>query len=181
MLARTAIAFAFLVFKIIPVTIFTGQHTDDHENWTLCVDAADPEVRVGGCTALIQSGKESQEDLSKAYVNRGLGYADEGQVDRAIEDYDHAIRLDPNDTHALISRGLTYADKEQYDRAIGDCDHAIRLNPNDAQGFVCRGLVYARKKHDRTIEEYDDAIQLNPNDINIFVDRGGGVVQLVEK
>ena len=55
--------------------------------------------------------------------------------DRAIADYDQAIRLNPNYAAAYNSRGLAYDDKRDYDRAIADFNKAIKLNPNDAAGL----------------------------------------------
>ena len=51
-------------------------------------------------------------------------------IDRAIEDYDQAIRLNPNFAEAFYNRGVAYDGKGQPDRAIEDYDQAIRLNPN---------------------------------------------------
>ena len=43
-----------------------------------------------------------------AYINRGVSYADLGEYERAIEDYDEAIRLDPQSARAYINRGNAY-------------------------------------------------------------------------
>ena len=59
-------------------------------------------------------------------------YGNKGDQDRAIADYDQAIRLDPGLAHAYANRGSAYTDKMDYDRAIADLDQAIRLDP----GFV---------------------------------------------
>ena len=68
-----------------------------------------------------------------------------GQYDRAIQDYDQAIRLNPNWAEAFNNRGRAYSDKGQHDRAIQDLDQAIRLNPNFAEAFYNRGHAYADK------------------------------------
>jgi hypothetical protein len=52
-------------------------------NWCLGKDGATPDLRIGGCTAVIQSGKYSGKNLAFAFVNRGLGY-------KAKDDYDRA-------------------------------------------------------------------------------------------
>jgi tetratricopeptide (TPR) repeat protein len=67
-----------------------------------------------------QSGRFSGKDLAIKFSNRGMGYDDKGQTDRAIEDYDQAIRLNPQDADAFYNRGIAYADKGQTDRAIAD-------------------------------------------------------------
>jgi tetratricopeptide (TPR) repeat protein len=82
-----------------------------------------------------------------AFVSRGAAYAAKDQYDRAIEDLDQAIRLNPNDAIAFNGRGHAHFSKglaacrpaslppcalaiAQSDRAIEDFDQAIRLNPN---------------------------------------------------
>ena len=56
-------------------------------------------------------------------------YGDKGDYDRAIADYDEAIRLDPRYAVAYYNRGVAYCDKGDYDRAIADYNEAIRLDP----------------------------------------------------
>jgi tetratricopeptide (TPR) repeat protein len=45
---------------------------------------------------------------SEAYLNRGLSYARLFGYERAIEDYDEAIRLDPQYAQAYYNRGIAY-------------------------------------------------------------------------
>ena len=52
--------------------------------------------------------------------------------ERAIENYNKAIELDPNDADAYNNRGLAYYYLEEYERAIEDYNKAIELNPNYA-------------------------------------------------
>ena len=59
--------------------------------------------------------------------------------DKAIKDYDEAIRLDPKDAIAFIDRGYAWSAKEDYDKAIKDYDEAIRLDPKNAPAFDNRG------------------------------------------
>src|ERR1700722_19344142 len=57
--------------------------------------APTPDVTITTCTAAIESGKIGPPNLSLAYNNRGIAYADKGDLDRALSDYTAAIRLDP--------------------------------------------------------------------------------------
>jgi tetratricopeptide (TPR) repeat protein len=43
-----------------------------------------------------------------------------GDADRAIDDFNQAIKLAPDHVGALYSRGLTYSNKGQWERAIKD-------------------------------------------------------------
>lgn len=103
------------------------------------------DLQVSSCTAVIQSGRYVETNLAILFNNRGNAYNDEGRYDRAIQDFDEAIRLNPQYAEAFNNRGGAYLGKGQYDRAIQDYDQAIRLNPQIAQAFYNRGLARQKK------------------------------------
>jgi tetratricopeptide (TPR) repeat protein len=144
-----------------------------------CGDS-DPDLSISSCTAIIQSGKETRKKLAVTYHNRGIAYGNKGQYDRAIADFDQAIRLNPNDADFFRNRGSVYADKKQYDRAIEDFSQAIRLNPNDIAAFVNRGGTYVNKgRFDLAIRDYDQGIRLDQMHTSAFY--GRGVAYLMNK
>jgi len=53
------------------------------ENWYRCA-GSDPDLSIAECTAIIQSGQESNVNLSLAFSNRGNAYNRKGEYDRAI-------------------------------------------------------------------------------------------------
>jgi tetratricopeptide (TPR) repeat protein len=107
--------------------------------------------------------KAEQERQAKAAADRGLAYLKNGDNDRAIADYNEAIRLNPNYALAFANRGIAYHNKGDNDRAIIDYNEAIRLNPNYAPAFNNRGNTYRiRGDHDRAIADYNEAIRLHP-------------------
>jgi tetratricopeptide (TPR) repeat protein len=67
-----------------------------------------PDIRIEGCTAVIESGKETPKILVIAYNNRGNAYTAKGEYDRAVQDYDQSIKLNPNYAKALNNRGVAY-------------------------------------------------------------------------
>jgi len=52
-------------------------------------------ARINGCTALIDSGQGTTSALAIAHNNRGNAYTAKGDYDRAIQDFDQSIKLDP--------------------------------------------------------------------------------------
>ena len=115
-----------------------------------------------------------------AYANRGLSYANLGQHQRAIEDYDEAIRLDPGLAPAYGNRGVAYydlgshpVDPSQFQRAIEDYDEAIRLKPEKASlAYANRGLAYANLGQlQRAIKDFDEAIRLDPRQAQAYAGR----------
>jgi Flp pilus assembly protein TadD len=59
-----------------------------------------------------------------------LAYGNLGQHERAIEDYDEAIRLDPKDAYAYNNRGLAYRNQGQQELADRDFAKAEELGYN---------------------------------------------------
>src|SRR6266704_3602357 len=118
---------------VLPVVAFllagTAAAQDRDQTWNSCVlhdehgklrAGTSPDLAIGACTAIIQLGQETTKGLALAFSNRGDAYNSKREYDRAIQDLDQAIRLDPNYARAFVSRGDAYRHKREYDRAIQD-------------------------------------------------------------
>ena len=116
-----------------------------------------------------------------AYNNRGLDYANLGKYDKAIEDFNKAIELNPDLAVAYYNRGNTYVELGEYDRAIKDYDKAIELNKDYAVAYNNRGFAYVGLgKYNRAIEDFNKAIKLNPDDAKAYYNRGLAYAELGE-
>jgi tetratricopeptide (TPR) repeat protein len=97
-----------------------------------CVAAAaadDADEIVAVCGALIENGKTLKADRIKALIARAGAYARGDQIDRAIGDYDVALRLDPTLADIFSARGELWRKKGDRLRALIDFAAAIKLNP----------------------------------------------------
>ena len=126
-------------------------------------NAFSPDQQISGCTAAIESGRWSGQELAWAFNNRGLAYQDKHDYDRAIADYDEAIRLDPKYDPAFNNRGAAYLAKGGHDRAIADLNEAIRLDPRDSGQYLNRGLanLYSGSLP-KALADLNQSIELNP-------------------
>ncbi|MBE9595184.1 MAG: tetratricopeptide repeat protein, partial [Proteobacteria bacterium] len=86
-------------------------------------------------------------------TNRGAAYANLNLHERAIEDYDKALELNPKYAMAYHNRGGAYANLKQYERAIEDYNKAIELNPNYAKAYGNRGIAYSE------IGKYEESVR----------------------
>ena len=128
-----------------------------------CAQLGDWNLMIKGCTAMIDSGKYSGQDLVALYNNRGNAYSKLGDNARAVEDYDEVLRLNPNVALTYYNRGITYDDLGDIARAIEDYDQALRLDPGKAGVYIDRGYAYDELgEHARAIEDYDQALRLDP-------------------
>src|SRR3974390_1404411 len=108
-------------------------------------------------------------------IARGAKSAMKGQFDRAIADFDEAIRLNPS-ADAFYNRANAYAELGESDRAIADFDKAIRLNPKSAAAIEKRAAVIAIKsgrggEQTGAIADVDEATRLNAKDAGTLADR----------
>jgi tetratricopeptide (TPR) repeat protein len=112
-------------------------------------DLRTPDVPINGCTAVIQTGRQVLQNLATAYNNRGVAYRVTGKymgdLDRAVADYDQAIRLKPGYLAAFYNRGLALADKHQYEKAIADFTTVLRTDPRNPTILYRRGTAYLSK------------------------------------
>jgi len=129
--------------------------------------------RTSACSAIIESGSETPENLARAYGNRGVAYDNKGEYDRAGRDYDESVRLDPTSASGHRFRGNAYKLKRDYDRAIAEYNEAISLAPNDALAVNNRGAAYyERNDYERAVADYSEAIRLDPAFTAAFYGRG---------
>ena len=84
-------------------------------------------------------------DLAIVHYNRGIAWRAKGDYDRAIADYDQALRLDPKHEDAYVNRGAAWSDKGDLDRAIADYTEAIRLDRANAYSLYGRGVAKLKK------------------------------------
>jgi tetratricopeptide (TPR) repeat protein len=119
--------------------------------WQMC-RGHDPKLLIHGCSAIIRSNPEPP-DAARAFLNRGRALFDSAEYDRAIRDFDSAIRFDPNYPEAFNGRALTYAAKGETDRALQDFDEAIRLDPNFAIALFNRGILLTNMGREKEAAE----------------------------
>ena len=79
---------------------------------------------------------QTQEAYAIAYSNRGHSYYNKGQYDRAIANYDKAIKLDPKFAIAYNNRGILCYDQGDYEHAQA---YAHRARADARPVFICCG------------------------------------------
>ena len=94
-------------------------------DWRRC-GSRPPDIVIAGCTAVIQAAREAPTSLSVAFNKRGRAHLFKDQLNRAIEDFDQAIRLNPNDALAFINRGAAKIMKGDFE---DDIAKVRRLHP----------------------------------------------------
>src|ERR1700688_4313507 len=89
------------------------------DEWDSCVKLSD-DLAVAGCSRAIDSHQYTGRSLARVYARRGGAYQAQGDLDRAMADFDQAIRLDPKDAQAYYNRGIAWEEKRSLREALAD-------------------------------------------------------------
>ena len=129
-----------------------------------CADRGAPEKAIAACSHLIESGQFAGRDLGSAHFNRGVAFSRTGDQDRALVDFDAALRLIPGDPQAYGMRGVVHGIKGELDAAIADFTRSIEGDPTVVDSFTNRGKALQDKgEHARAIADMDRALELQPD------------------
>ncbi|MFZ1108811.1 MAG: tetratricopeptide repeat protein [Rhodomicrobium sp.] len=100
-------------------------------------------------------------DLAASHFNRANAYRELRDDDRAIADFNQAIRLVPEDALAYSNRGFANRKKGDYDRAVADYNRAMKLAPKNASPYYRRAFLYSERGDDeRAVADFDQANRL---------------------
>ena len=95
--------------------------------------------------------------------SRGSLWQYKKDTDKALADYDEAIRLNPSDVTSLLNRANLLAQKEELDRASADCEQSLRLSPSLAQSYVIRAWVlYKKQDYNKAIADLTRVLDRDP-------------------
>jgi len=115
----------------------------------------------------------SAAQASSSLINRGNAHAGNGNVYKALQDYDEAIKLDPKNSGAYVDRALVLSRIGDFEGAMKDYGQAIFLNPTQWQAYFNRAaeLRVAGKLHE-AIENLNKVMELNPEFSGAYLNRG---------
>ena len=104
---------------------------------------------------------------------QGMEKLNKGDYQRAIQDFNQAIQINPNYDDAYLSRGVTRRNLGDNQGASADYDQALRIAPNFAEVYVNRGVTRAELGDKQgAIADYNQALQINPNLAYAYYNRG---------
>ncbi len=114
---------------------------------------------------------------SLGYLIKGDAFAYNKQYKEAIECYEEAIKIDPENAPAYNDKGNVLYNLKQYDKAIVCYDEAIRINPAYAIAYYNKGnALHGLRQYDKAIVCYDEAIRINPEDAAAAYNNKGNVL-----
>jgi len=137
------------------------------DNATRCYHDSNSPFSTGGiryCSDAIRDDDLTIRDLAATHTNRGIIYAANGQLDRAMKDHNQAALLAPGMAKIFVNRGNVYHQTHDYIKALADYDKALELAnvPLDIVHYN-RSLTLIRlKRWDDARAALEAALKVNP-------------------
>lgn len=111
---------------------------------------------------------------AEEHFKKGNEFAQAGEFDKAIAEYQAVLKAEPNNTSALTNLGVVYYSLGNLDQAIAQYQKAIQIAPNDADIHSNLAAAYVQKAQmgqaqpdrsllDKALQEYQTAVQLKPD------------------
>ncbi len=106
-------------------------------------------------------------DSDLPHFNFGVKLREKGKIDEAIEQYQIALKMNPDYLDAHVNLGNIFLDDKGWiDKAIEQYQIAIKLNPNDVDARNNLGNAFLSKGWtDKAVEQYQIALKLNPDKV----------------
>jgi tetratricopeptide (TPR) repeat protein len=107
-----------------------------------------------------------------AVMNRGNAYSAKGDLDRALQDYDEAIKLNSSNAGTYVNRALALAKKGKFDSAMNDYAKAISLNPQQWEAYFNRAAeLRDQEKLCEAVADLEKVMELNPDFVGAYMNR----------
>jgi tetratricopeptide (TPR) repeat protein len=107
------------------------------------------------------------------FADRAAAYFAMGDKQHALDDYNEAVKLAPQNAELYYNRGVFYAAQPDDDAALRDFDAAIGIDPKQVGALRQRARIYyARNNFGSALADYSEAIRLEPKTAALWRERG---------
>ena len=93
----------------------------------------------------------------------GVSSLNRNKPDKALEDFNRAIRLGPELIDGYLGRANTLNTMGRYEDALKDYDRALEIDPNNANAYINRGSAFSHlDQYEKAIADYEKGLVLDP-------------------
>ncbi len=136
-----------------------GKRKVDMENFENYAYRTDYRGAIADYTVYLQMRPKDPEALTE----RGYAYFSLGEKDKALADYNHAIRLNRNYADAYLGRAWLQM-RDDDEAALKDLEQVAALEPKNAEALYWHGnILYGYGEYDKAIADFDRALAIDPN------------------
>jgi len=108
----------------------------------------------------------TREKLWVQRFNAGVKAFNDGNVEKAIEEFDTAIVIDSHKPEAYANLGASYVRKEDYEKAKEAYTKLVEINPKDTKALSMLGQLYSTtKEYEKAKEAYEKILAIDAGNI----------------
>jgi tetratricopeptide (TPR) repeat protein len=108
--------------------------------------------------------RRNEKGLSAALQQRAFALTNKQQYQRAIDDYNAALDITPDDPAIYERRAYTEMKLGDYEHALADYDELIKRKSNEVRYYLLRSYIYEVKSDTaHGIADCDKVLQMQPN------------------
>ena len=131
------------------------------------------EKKVTEAIAMIERALAEDPRDAVAYNALGVIYSQEGDLDKAMEQFDRAISLKQPYYKAIYNKFNLLLTNGQAEDAVALLEGVVRQYPEHSDGYINLGVLAGRRGEiDKAIGYFDQAIALNGNDFDAHFKKG---------
>ena len=106
-------------------------------------------------------------------IRQGKNELKQCHYEKALELFEKAIELDPNNAEAWHAKVLPLRDLKRYDDALRASDKAIDLSPDVERFWIRKGhILFHLERYEEALKMFDKGIELAPRDWTYLGDKG---------
>lgn len=95
-----------------------------------------------------------------------------GKHKSALEVFDEAAKIDPNDWESSYNRGLCFTHLRQYDKAIAEFENANAIERHDSTYMQLAKVHMMREDYAEALKVYMEALEFNPEGVDLLTNIG---------
>lgn len=132
-----------------------------------------PPAVIQACTESLDHKILQGRDRIYIFVNRAEAYFTAGDKQRALEDYNEAVKLAPQNAKLYYNRGVFYAAQADSGAALQDFTAALTINPKFVPALQERAKMYQTQNNfSDALTDFSEAIRIQPKNAELWSERG---------
>lgn len=146
--------------------LFLSLPTFVHAYYTIADEAAVSAKEYAESGEYEKAIIEYNRVISDGYVNRGYSNIAVGKIEEGLNDFDEALKVNPNESRAYLGKGNFLRDEGKYEEAIEEYSKAISINDDFVMwAYNNRGRVYAKLgQYNEALKDLNKAVGIDPNE-----------------
>jgi tetratricopeptide (TPR) repeat protein len=115
---------------------------------------------------IINGGVSSEipPDSVQGHFYRGVAFQQKGLLEKAVQEYQEALKIDPGYFEAHVNLGMVYFKLGESERAVVEFNRALELRPQSAVCHTNLGAIYAQRGKDKekALFHFRESLRLAP-------------------